>query len=134
MKMIIVICCLMGVAMSRPGGYTGIGGVYKNMNQKADYMSHAKKASQMALDLFNDESLTLGEEERSARATSVYVPSFFTSQPQQVAVDPIELAAAAEFPALVRSERAGLAQAQYYELPIYYNEYSSPVQENTYYQ
>ena len=47
MKMLIVISCLVGVAVSHPGGYTGIGGVYKNMNQKADYMSHAKKACEL---------------------------------------------------------------------------------------
>lgn len=58
MKMIIVICCLMGVAMSRPGGYTGIGGVYKNMNQKADYMSHAKKACKIIF-FYKKESLRI---------------------------------------------------------------------------
>ena len=36
----------------------------------------------MALNLFDDESLTLGEEARPAR--EVYVPSFFTSHPQPV--------------------------------------------------
>merc|ERR1712212_475860 len=108
---VILVACLVGLSVAAPGGYTGIGGVYKNMNQKADYMSHAKKASQMALDLFNDESLLLEAGERPARNTEVYVPSFFTNQPQP--------AAAQALPQHVRPVR----ESQYYKLPIYYTEY-----------
>ena len=60
----------------------GYGGVYKNMNQGADYMNHAKSAAKMAINLFEDESLNFDEELRPARK-AVYVPTFFTSVPQQ---------------------------------------------------
>merc|ERR1711973_235838 len=113
MKLFVVLC-LVGASVAAPGGYTGIGGVYKNMNQKADYMSHAKKATQMALNLFDDESLTLSEEVRPARNTKGYVPTFFTNQEQPVNPN---------IPQLNRPSR----QAQYYKLPIYYQEYSAKV-------
>jgi len=113
----LILCATEGIeARAREGcicndGYTGIGGVYKNMNQKADWMAHAKKASQMALNLFEDESLLLDAGVRPARNTEVYVPSFFTNQPQP--------AAAKALPQHNRPAR----ESQYYKLPIYYNEY-----------
>ena len=57
MKLFIALS-LVGVCVAtctaHPGGYIGIGGVYKNMNQKADYMSHAKKACKLISYYFND--------------------------------------------------------------------------------
>jgi len=113
MQAVLLLCFVGAVApscMAAPGGYTGIGGVYKNMNQKADYMAHAMKASQMALNLFEDESLSTGEEDRRVR--QVYVPSFFTNQPQPVAAEH------------ARPGRDASA-SQYYDLPLYYQEYSA---------
>merc|ERR1712203_1130647 len=78
----IAVMMFAGVALAAPGGYTGYGGVYKNMNQGADYMNHAKSAAKMAINLFEDESLNYEEEARPARK-AVYVPTFFTSVPQQ---------------------------------------------------
>merc|ERR1712212_1187690 len=69
------------VANCHPGGYTGLGGLYRNMNQNADYMDAAKQAAKMAVNLFDDESLVDETALRPAR-TAVYVPTFFTSQPQ----------------------------------------------------
>ena len=81
MKSLIAVLMFAGVALAAPGGYTGLGGVYKNMNQDADYMHHAKSAAKMAINLFDDESLTDTEEVRPARK-AVYVPTFFTGVPQ----------------------------------------------------
>merc|ERR1712203_1213923 len=78
----IAVMMFAGVAVAAPGGYTGYGGVYKNMNQGADYMNHAKSAAKMAINLFEDETLNFDEEIRPARK-AVYVPTFFTSVPQQ---------------------------------------------------
>ena len=41
----VILLCLVGAALAAPGGYTGIGGVYKNMKMSHDVMSHAMKAS-----------------------------------------------------------------------------------------
>ena len=41
----VILLCLVGAALAAPGGYTGLGGVYKNMKMKDDVMSHAMKAS-----------------------------------------------------------------------------------------
>ena len=68
-------------ANCKPGGYTGLGGLYKNMNQNADYMEAAKHAAKMAVNIFDDESLISVSAQRPARQ-SVYVPTFFTNQPQ----------------------------------------------------
>ena len=69
-----------GVALAAPGGYTGIGGVYKELNQDADYIHLAKNAAKMQIDLFQDESFTTDEEVPPA----MYVPStFFISVPQE---------------------------------------------------
>merc|ERR1711890_191261 len=72
-----------------PGGYTGLGGLYKNMNQKADYMPHAKNAAKLATQIAfeEDESLVGGQAVRPARRASVYVPTFFTSEPQPNVAD-----------------------------------------------
>merc|ERR1711953_1473904 len=102
-----------GVAVAAPGGYTGYGGVYKNMNQGADYMNHAKSAAKMAINLFEDESLNFDEEIRPARK-AVYVPTFFTSVPQQ----PQASNQGARF-----SRNTNTNNGQTYDLPIFYNEY-----------
>ena len=82
MKSVIAVVMMAGVALAAPGGYTGLGGVYKELNQDADYIHLAKNAAKMQIDLFQDESLTTDEEVRPARL-AVYVPTFFTSVPQQ---------------------------------------------------
>merc|ERR1712212_1419257 len=90
------------VANCHPGGYTGLGGLYKNMNQNADYMQAAKHAAKMAVNIFDEvESETV----ERARKSTVYVPTFFTNQPQ--------------LQQLNRPSR----DTQTYDLPIYYNEY-----------
>merc|ERR1711981_141136 len=73
-----------GCVQRSPGGYTGLGGLYKNMNQNADYMPHAKNAAKLATQIAfeEDESLVGGQAVRPARRASVYVPTFFTSEPQ----------------------------------------------------
>merc|ERR1712123_447662 len=77
-------------ANCKPGGYTGLGGLYKNMNQNADYMEAAKHAAKMAVNIFDDESLISVSAQRPARQ-SVYVPTFFTNQPQPaVAVQKVD--------------------------------------------
>ena len=87
MRSIVAVMMLAGVALGAPGGYTGIGGVYENLNQKADYIPLAKNAAKMAFDLFDDESLVDEEGIRPGRQAparkSVYVPTFFTSVPQE---------------------------------------------------
>ena len=82
MKSVIAVVMMAGVALAAPGGYTGIGGVYKELNQDADYIHLAKNAAKMQIDLFQDESLTTDDEVRPARK-AVYVPTFFTSVPQE---------------------------------------------------
>ena len=82
MKSVIAVVMMAGVALAAPGGYTGLGGVYKELNQDADYIHLAKNAAKMQIDLFQDESLTTDEEVRPARK-AVYVPTFFTSVPQE---------------------------------------------------
>merc|ERR1711937_607115 len=68
------------VANCAPGGYTGLGGLYKNMNQNADYMPAAMHAAKMAVNIFDEV-----ESENVVRSRkSVYVPTFFTNQPQPV--------------------------------------------------
>merc|ERR1712112_96466 len=96
------------VANCHPGGYTGLGGLYKNMNQNADYMPAAKHAAKMAVNIFDEV-----ESENVVRSRkSVYVPTFFTNQPQPVVQQ-------AQLQQLARPAR----DAQTYDLPIYYNEY-----------
>ena len=82
MKSVIAVMMMTGAALAAPGGYTGIGGVYKNLNQDADYIPLAKNAAKMQIDIFQDESLANIEEDRPARK-AVYVPTFFTSVPQE---------------------------------------------------
>ena len=59
MNSLLVLSSLLAVASAIPGGYTGLGGMYKTMNQNADYMHPAKMAAQMAKSLAfeQDESL-----------------------------------------------------------------------------
>merc|ERR1712172_225175 len=113
MKSMIAVMMFAGVALAAPGGYTGYGGVYRNMNQGADYMNHAKSAAKMAINLFEDESLNFDEEIRPARK-AVYVPTFFTSVPQQAQANN----QGARF-----SRNTNTNNGQTYDLPIFYNEY-----------
>ena len=71
MKSVIAVMMMTGAALAAPGGYTGIGGVYKNLNQDADYIPLAKNASKMQIDIFQD------------NRQAVYVPTFFTNVPQE---------------------------------------------------
>merc|ERR1712058_148766 len=100
-----------------PGGYTGLGGLYKNMNQNADYMPAARHAAKMAVNIFDEV-----ESENVVRSRkSVYVPTFFTNQPQPVVQQ-------AQLQQLARPQR----DAQTYDLPIYYNEYRPANQQLQY--
>merc|ERR1739840_48248 len=101
-----------------PGGYTGLGGLYRNLDQNKDYMDAAKGAAQMAQHLFEDESLTLGLENRQTRQT-VYVPTFFTNTPQAQQAADFDLTPHAR----PSRQSADQAKAQTFDLPIYYNEY-----------
>jgi len=105
-----LILCVVGAAVAAPGGYTGMGGVYKNMRLSSENMAAAKKASQMAVDIFNDESLNYEQENRNTRNVQVYVPSFYTSQPQ---------------PVNEGNHARPVRQSQYYDLPLYYQEYQA---------
>merc|ERR1712138_328340 len=108
------------VANCHPGGYTGLGGLYKNMNQNADYMQAAKHAAKMAVNIFDEvESETVDR----ARKSTVYVPTFFTNQPQPAVHQ-------AQLQQLNRPSR----DAQTYDLPIYYNEYRPANQQLQYWR
>merc|ERR1712083_597681 len=107
------------VANCHPGGYTGLGGLYKNMNQNADYMQAAKHAAKMAVNIFDDPEL--GDASVVRARKSVYVPTFFTNQPQPALPQ-------AQLQQLKRPSR----DAQTYDLPIYYNEYRPASQQIQY--
>merc|ERR1711978_709429 len=97
------------VANCHPGGYTGLGGLYKNMNQNA---------AKMAVNIFDEvESETV----ERARKSTVYVPTFFTNQPQPAVHQ-------AQLQQLNRPSR----DTQTYDLPIYYNEYRPANQQLQY--
>ena len=74
---------------------TGYGGVYQQMNVDAQTMEGAKGAAKMAVDIFNDESLTGALEQRNVRKAT-YVPTFFTAQEQPV-VHPLAASATNRF-------------------------------------
>ena len=61
---------------------SGYGGVYSGMNVESDAMNAAKKASKMAVDIFEDESLDGELADRKVRNSAGYVPTFFTGVPQ----------------------------------------------------
>merc|ERR1711970_1503710 len=106
------------VANSHPGGYTGLGGLYKNMNQNADYTQAAKHAAKMAVNIFDEvESETV----ERARKSTVYVPTFFTNQPQP-----------AVHQAQLQQPNRPSRDTQTYDLPIYYNEYRPANQQLQY--
>jgi len=48
MRSFLVLSCLAAAAMASPGGYTGIGGVYKNLRLEKGVMEHAKKACKLS--------------------------------------------------------------------------------------
>merc|ERR1712110_585799 len=89
MLALVVLPALLVVCNAAPGGYTGYGGLYPNMNQNADYMAHAKNAAKLASQIAfeEDESLSGAQAVRPARRASVYVPTFFTSEPQPNVAD-----------------------------------------------
>ena len=60
MLSLVVLPALLVVCNAAPGGYTGYGGLYPNMNQNADYMAHAKSAAKLASQIAfeEDESLS----------------------------------------------------------------------------
>merc|ERR1712027_227894 len=104
MLALVTLSALLVVSSAAPGGYTGLGGLYKNMNQNADYMPAAKRAAKMAVNIFDEV-----ESENVVRSRkSVYVPTFFTNQPQPVVQQ-------AQLQQLARPQR----DAQTYDLPIY---------------
>lgn len=123
MLALVLLPALLVVSNAAPGGYTGLGGLYKNMNQNADYMPHAKNAAKLATQIAfeEDESLTGVQAVRPARRASVYVPTFFTSEPQPNVAD-------ASLPQLQRINR----QTQQVNLPLYYNAYRAPNQQVVY--
>ena len=63
MLALVTLSALLVVSSAAPGGYTGLGGLYKNMNQNADYMAHAKNAAKLATQIAfeEDESLVGGQ-------------------------------------------------------------------------
>ena len=70
MNALLILSSMFLSAQAIPGGYTGLGGLYKNMNQNADYMPHAKNAAKLATQIAfeEDESLT-GVQVREAGIT-----------------------------------------------------------------
>ena len=60
MLALVLLPALLVVSSAAPGGYTGYGGLYPNMNQNADYMAHAKNAAKLASQIAfeEDESLS----------------------------------------------------------------------------
>merc|ERR1712243_26660 len=77
---------LISAASCLPGGYTGMGGMYKNMDQHKDYMPMAHFAANMALSLERDESLLPSHPMLSAHSSTYrnprrtfYVPTFFSN-------------------------------------------------------
>lgn len=81
MKFLVCAAVMIAGAMAAPGGMVGYGGVYKNMQIDGDSMNAAKNAAKVAVDIFNDESLTDFVEDRKVRK-AVYIPTFFTSVQQ----------------------------------------------------
>ena len=61
---------------------SGYGGVYQAMNVEAETMNAAKQASKMAVNIFDDESLSGDIAQRKDRNGALYVPTFFTGVPQ----------------------------------------------------
>merc|ERR1711990_843574 len=122
MLALVVLPALLVVSSAAPGGYTGYGGLYPNMNQNAD-MAHAKNAAKLASQIAfeEDESLSGAQVNRAARRTAVYVPTFFTSEPQPNVTE-------SSLPSLQRINR----QTQKVDLPLYYNAYRAPNQQVVY--
>merc|ERR1712203_803193 len=44
----VIVPALLALASAAPGGYTGLGGMYKNMQMHPETMHHAKMAANMA--------------------------------------------------------------------------------------
>ena len=80
----VVLPTLFALASAAPGGYTGYGGMYKNMQMHPETMHHAKMAANMAKKFAfeQDESLRVGAAGVRPSRSSAYVPTFFTSEPQ----------------------------------------------------
>merc|ERR1712173_33744 len=73
----VVVVTVISVVHSLPGGHTGVGGVYDDLQLDADNIRLAKQAAKLAGDIFNDDSLIEENEKRLVRQT-VYIPTFFT--------------------------------------------------------
>merc|ERR1712117_672202 len=74
----VVVVTVISVVNSLPGGHTGVGGVYDDLQLDADNIRLAKQAAKLAGDIFNDDSLIEENEKRLVRQT-VYIPTFFTN-------------------------------------------------------
>ena len=110
----VVLPALLALASAAPGGYTGYGGMYKNMQMHPETMHHAKMAADMAKKFAfeQDESLRGAPVPVRPSRSSQYVPTFFTSEPQPIITNP--------GPGLVRSSRRAS------QGPLYYNTYRMP--------
>ena len=74
----LVVVTVISVVNTLPGGHTGVGGVYDDLQLNAENIRLAKQAAKLAGDIFNDDSLTEENEKRPVRQT-VYIPTFFTN-------------------------------------------------------
>ena len=81
MKVFLCVAAIMAGVLAAPGGHTGWGGVYKNLEVHPETLNAAKIAAKVQDDIFNDESL-LGTEEFRSERKAVYIPTFFTNVPQ----------------------------------------------------
>ena len=80
----VVLPTILALASAAPGGYTGLGGMYKNMQMHPETMHHAKMAASMAKSIAfeQDESLRGAPAGVRPSRSSQYIPTFFTSEPQ----------------------------------------------------
>merc|ERR1712083_315849 len=110
----VVLPTILALASAAPGGYTGLGGMYKNMQMHPETMHHAKMAASMAKSIAfeQDESLRGAPAGVRPSRSSQYIPTFFTSEPQPIITNP--------GPGLVRSSRRAS------QGPLYYNNYRMP--------
>merc|ERR1711955_182446 len=110
---LVVVPFLLSSVSGFPGGYTGLGGLYKNMNQNADYIPHAKNAARLAEQIAfeTDESLVGGGQDGQlgkqcmSQISSLLSPNLYL---------------------LVVLARPRL------ELPVYHNAYRAPDQQVVY--
>lgn len=111
--LLLLLPCLAALVAAHPGGYTGLGGMYKDMNMNPETMHHAIQAANMAKHIEQQNAFEQDESLRSAtaaRPARSYVPTFFTSefQPQVQAGH-------------VRTSRMAQAPHTRAQGPLYYN-------------